>query len=192
MGRRLTGEDKRGLTPLFTSQIMPYLDTFRCSARGRSYRAVAGGLRLAATRAVRPPVNALSRRVAAARDAARLETYHRLSPLLDTVGTTELDRLLDVDPESWSALGSWSDTLRIPARVGRWRRSAASRGRKCGGGEDVVSAGGRRVGAVDLPAGSGAHERARRALGPSSRNRRSRGARGHRAFSALNRTGVRT
>jgi hypothetical protein len=97
---------------------MPYLDTFRCSARGRSYRAVAGGLRLAATRAVRPPVNALSRRVAAARDAARLETYHRLSPLLDTVGTTKLDRLLDVDPESWSALGSWSDTLRIPTRGG--------------------------------------------------------------------------
>lgn len=45
------------------------------------------------------PADALTRRVAAARDAARAETYHRLGPLLHPPGPCHLDGLLDVDPD---------------------------------------------------------------------------------------------
>jgi TnpA family transposase len=54
---------------------------------------------LRAERIVRPPVDALTRRVAAARDAARAETYHRLGPLLAPPRPRQLDGLLDVDPD---------------------------------------------------------------------------------------------
>ena len=50
-------------------------------------------------RIVRPSVDTLSRRVAAARDAARAETYHRLATLLAPPRPARLDGLLDVDPE---------------------------------------------------------------------------------------------
>lgn len=52
-----------------------------------------------AERIVRPPVDTLTRRVAAARDAARAETYHRLGPQLQPPRPSQLDGLLDVDPE---------------------------------------------------------------------------------------------
>ena len=48
---------------------------------------------------VRPPVDALSRRIAAVRDTARAETYHRLIPLLEPPRPATLDSLLDVDAE---------------------------------------------------------------------------------------------
>jgi hypothetical protein len=54
---------------------------------------------LRAERIVRPPVDALARRVATARDAARAETYHRLDPLLTPPIQRQLDGLLDVDPD---------------------------------------------------------------------------------------------
>lgn len=47
---------------------------------------------------VRPAADALARRVASARDAARAETYHRLRPLLSPPRPRQLDGLLDVDP----------------------------------------------------------------------------------------------
>ena len=50
-------------------------------------------------RIVRPSVDTLSRRVAAARDGARAETYHRLAWLLAPPRPTRLDGLLDVDDE---------------------------------------------------------------------------------------------
>jgi hypothetical protein len=54
---------------------------------------------LRAERIVRPPVDALTRRIATARDAARSETYHRLGPLLAPPRPRQLDGLLDVDPD---------------------------------------------------------------------------------------------
>ncbi|WP_236054764.1 DUF4158 domain-containing protein [Mycobacterium sp. SM1] len=54
---------------------------------------------LRAERIVRPPADSLTRRVAAARDAARAETYHRLGPLLQPPRPMQLDSLLDVDPD---------------------------------------------------------------------------------------------
>jgi hypothetical protein len=54
---------------------------------------------LRAERIVRPPMDSLTRRVAAARDAARVETYHRLAPLLSPPRPRQLDGLLDVDPD---------------------------------------------------------------------------------------------
>jgi len=50
-------------------------------------------------RIVRPPVDALTRRIATARDGARAETYHRLAPLLAPPRPRQLDGLLDVDPD---------------------------------------------------------------------------------------------
>jgi hypothetical protein len=50
-------------------------------------------------RTVRPTVDTLSRRVAAARDGARVETYHRLESLLAPPRPARLDGLLDVDDE---------------------------------------------------------------------------------------------
>src|SRR3984893_5620974 len=50
-------------------------------------------------RIMRPSVDTLSRRVAAARDGARAETYRRLTPLLDSPRRARLDALLDVDDE---------------------------------------------------------------------------------------------
>ena len=54
---------------------------------------------LRAERIVRPPVDALTRRIATARDSARAETYHRLAPLLAPPRPRQLDGLLDVDPD---------------------------------------------------------------------------------------------
>ena len=48
---------------------------------------------------MRPSVDMLSRRVAAARDGARAQTYHRLVPLLEAPRRVRLDALLDVDEE---------------------------------------------------------------------------------------------
>jgi hypothetical protein len=50
-------------------------------------------------RIVRLPVDALTRRVAMARDSARAETYHRLAGLLVPPRPRQLDGLLDVDPD---------------------------------------------------------------------------------------------
>ena len=52
---------------------------------------------------VRPPVDALSRWVA----AARAETYHRLVPLLEAPVPAALDGLLDVDPERGMTRLAW-------------------------------------------------------------------------------------
>jgi hypothetical protein len=54
---------------------------------------------LLAERIVRPSVDTLTRRIAAARDAARAETYQRLAPLLHPPRPIQLDGLLDVDPD---------------------------------------------------------------------------------------------
>ncbi len=54
---------------------------------------------LRAERIVRPSVDALTRRVASARDGARAETYQRLSALLRPPRPTQLDDLLDVDSD---------------------------------------------------------------------------------------------
>jgi hypothetical protein len=50
-------------------------------------------------RIVRPSVDTLSRRVAAARDCARAENYDRLVSLLAPQRPTRLDGLLDVDAD---------------------------------------------------------------------------------------------
>lgn len=50
-------------------------------------------------RIVRPSMDTLSRRIAAARDGAHAETYHRLAPLLLPPRPARLDELLDVDDE---------------------------------------------------------------------------------------------
>jgi len=62
---------------------------------------------LRSERVLRPPVDTLSRRVAAARDSARAETYHRLAPLLQPPRPTELDGLLDVDTELGMTRLAW-------------------------------------------------------------------------------------
>ncbi len=68
---------------------------------------------------VRPPVDALTRRVAAARDAARAETYHRLVPLLTPPRPRQLDGLLDVDPDlgitrlAWLRRGATAATSEV-------------------------------------------------------------------------------
>jgi hypothetical protein len=54
---------------------------------------------LRAERIARPAVDALTRRIGAARDAARAETYQRLAPLLHPPRPIQLDGLLDVDPD---------------------------------------------------------------------------------------------
>jgi hypothetical protein len=53
---------------------------------------------LRAERIVRPPVDALTRRVATARDGARAEACHRLAPLPQPPRPMQLDGLLNVDP----------------------------------------------------------------------------------------------
>ena len=58
-------------------------------------------------RIMRPSVDTLSRRVAAARDGARAETYHRLIPLLDSPRRARLDALLDVDDELGMTRLAW-------------------------------------------------------------------------------------
>ena len=58
-------------------------------------------------RIVRPSVDALSRRVAAARDGARAETHHRLAPLLAAPRRAGLDRLLEVDDELGMTRLAW-------------------------------------------------------------------------------------
>jgi len=62
---------------------------------------------LRSERVVRPSVDTLSRRVAAARDCARAETYHRLAPLLKPPRPTALDGLLDVDAELGMTRLAW-------------------------------------------------------------------------------------
>jgi len=62
---------------------------------------------LRSERVVRPSVDTLSRRVAAARDSARAETYHRLAPLLEPPRPTALDGLLDVDTELGMTRLAW-------------------------------------------------------------------------------------
>ncbi len=62
---------------------------------------------LRSERIVRPSVDVLSRRVAAARDGARTETYHRLAPLLAAARPTALNRLLDVDDELGMTRLAW-------------------------------------------------------------------------------------
>jgi hypothetical protein len=62
---------------------------------------------LRSERIVRPSVDALSRRIAAARDGARTETYHRLAPLLAPPRPAALDRLLDVDDELGMTRLAW-------------------------------------------------------------------------------------
>ncbi|MGH3419052.1 MAG: Tn3 family transposase, partial [Streptosporangiaceae bacterium] len=52
-------------------------------------------------------VDTLSRRVAAARDGARAETYHRLEPLLEPPRPAALDGLLDVDVELGMTRLAW-------------------------------------------------------------------------------------
>jgi len=58
-------------------------------------------------RIVRPSVDTLSRRVAAARDGARAETYHRLASLLAPPRPTRLNGLLDVDDELGMTRLAW-------------------------------------------------------------------------------------
>ncbi len=62
---------------------------------------------LRSERVLRPPVDTLSRRVGAARDSARAETYHRLAPLLEPPRPTALDGLLDVDDELGMTRLAW-------------------------------------------------------------------------------------
>ena len=108
-------------------------------------------------RIMRPSVDTLSRRVAAARDGARAQTYHRLVPLLDPPRRVRLDALLDVDEElgmtrlAWLRRGATAATAEVvkaelakleflralgadrldltvlPAGGGCWPRSAAGR-----------------------------------------------------------------
>lgn len=58
-------------------------------------------------RIVRPSADTLSRRVAAARDGARAETYHRLASLLAPPRPARLDGLLDVDDELGMTRLAW-------------------------------------------------------------------------------------
>src|ERR1700737_1904954 len=62
---------------------------------------------LRSERIFRPSVDTLSRRVAAARDGARAETYHRLSELLAPPRPSVLDRLLDVDDKLGMTRLAW-------------------------------------------------------------------------------------
>jgi len=62
---------------------------------------------LRSERIFRPSVDTLSRRVAAARDGARAETYHRLAALLAPPRPSSLDRLLDVDDELGMTRLAW-------------------------------------------------------------------------------------
>ena len=70
-------------------------------------------------RIMRPSVDTLSRRVAAARDGARAQTYHRLVPLLDPPRRVRLDALLDVDEElgmtrlAWLRRGATAATAEV-------------------------------------------------------------------------------
>jgi len=58
-------------------------------------------------RIVRPSADTLSRRVAAARDGARAETYHRLASLLAPPRPARLDGPLDVDDELGMTRLAW-------------------------------------------------------------------------------------
>ena len=58
-------------------------------------------------RVMRPSVDTLSRRVSAARDGARTETFHKLAPLLDSPRRARLDALLDVDDELGMTRLAW-------------------------------------------------------------------------------------
>ncbi|GAA3605550.1 hypothetical protein GCM10022236_04300 [Microlunatus ginsengisoli] len=58
-------------------------------------------------RIVRPSVDMLSRTVAAARDGARAETYHRLAPLFTPRRAAGLDGLLDVDDDLGMTRLAW-------------------------------------------------------------------------------------
>lgn len=58
-------------------------------------------------RIVRPALDPLSRRVAAAREAAQAETYQRLAALLDLARGRMLDRLLEPDPQLGSSRLVW-------------------------------------------------------------------------------------
>ena len=58
-------------------------------------------------RIVRPRVGTLSRRVAAARDAARAETYHRLASPLTSPRPARSDGLLDVDADLGMTRLAW-------------------------------------------------------------------------------------
>jgi hypothetical protein len=58
-------------------------------------------------RIMRTSADTLSCRVAAARDGARAETYHRLAPLLDPPRWARLDALLDVDDELGMTRLAW-------------------------------------------------------------------------------------
>lgn len=61
----------------------------------------------------------LSRRVAAARDSAWAETYHRLAPLLEPPRPTALDGLLDVDTDlAGTAVRSPTDFRHFTAYAG--------------------------------------------------------------------------
>jgi hypothetical protein len=62
---------------------------------------------LRSERIFRPSVDSLSRRVAAARDGARDETYHRLASLLAPPRPSSLDGLLDVDDEQGMTRLAW-------------------------------------------------------------------------------------
>ena len=62
---------------------------------------------LRSERIFRPSADTLSRRVAAARDGARAETYHRLAALLAPPRSSSLDGLLDVDDELGMTRLAW-------------------------------------------------------------------------------------
>ncbi len=62
---------------------------------------------LRSERIFRPSVDTLSRRVAAARDDASAETYHRLAALLAPPRPSRLDGLLDVDDELGMTRLAW-------------------------------------------------------------------------------------
>jgi hypothetical protein len=71
-------------------------------------------------RVVRPSVDALPRRVAAAGDGARAETYHRLASLLVPPRPARLNGLLEVDDNLGITRLAW---LRRGATAPRLRRS---------------------------------------------------------------------
>ena len=106
-------------------------------------------------RIMRPSVDTLSRRVAAARDGARAETYHRLAPLLDSPRRASLDALLDVDDELGMTRLAW---------LRRGATAATPGGRQGGAGQAGVPAPTRRrstgsVGVADRSAADAGQDR---------------------------------
>jgi hypothetical protein len=73
---------------------------------------------LRAERIARPPVDALTRRIATARDNARAETYHRLAPQLAPPRPRQLDGLLDVDSDLGMTRLAWPGWHR---RADQWK-----------------------------------------------------------------------